>query len=280
MGTGPSLPASIGSAARSSIPSSGPTRSTTTGKRVVVIGSGATAVTLVPALADRAAHVTMLQRSPSYILSLPAVDPIAGVLERVLPAGLAYKLVRWKNVAVTVGIYELSRYRPATMKRLLRGLIARQLPAGYDVDRHFKPRYDPWDQRMCLVPDGDLFEAISAGRVSVITDQIDSFTETGHRARLGVRARRRHDRHRHRAEDGPVRRHLAERRRKRGSAARRARLSRHAGHRRSEHGVRVRVREPVLDARKRPSLSAGLPDAAPHGRATDTRTARRSARRA
>jgi cation diffusion facilitator CzcD-associated flavoprotein CzcO len=149
------------------------------GKRVVVIGSGATAVTLVPALARRAAHVTMLQRSPSYILSLPAVDPVAGLLGRVLPAGLAYRLVRWKNVLLTVGIYELSRYRPATMKRLLRGLISRQLPAGYDVERHFQPRYDPWDQRMCLVPDGDLFEAISDGRVSVITDHIESFTENG-----------------------------------------------------------------------------------------------------
>jgi monooxygenase len=149
------------------------------GKRVVVIGSGATAVTLVPALAQRAAHVTMLQRSPSYILSLPAVDPVAGLLERVLPERGAYRLVRWKNVGLTVGIYALSRHRPETMKRLLRGLIARQLPAGYDVDRHFQPSYDPWDQRMCLVPDGDLFEAISGGGVSVITDQIASFTETG-----------------------------------------------------------------------------------------------------
>jgi monooxygenase len=149
------------------------------GKRVVVIGSGATAVTLVPALAQRAAHVTMLQRSPSYILSMPAVDPIAGLLARLLPAQPAYSLVRWKNVGLMVGIYGLSRRRPATMKRLLRGLIARQLPAGYDVDRHFNPRYEPWDQRMCLVPDGDLFEAISDGRVSVITDQIESFTETG-----------------------------------------------------------------------------------------------------
>ena len=149
------------------------------GKRVVVIGSGATAVTLVPALAQRAAHVTMLQRSPSYILSLPAVDPLATLLGRLLPARLAYTLVRWKNVALTVGIYGLSRGRPETMKRLLRGLVARQLPAGYDVERHFAPSYDPWDQRMCLVPDGDLFEAISGGRVSVITDQIESFTETG-----------------------------------------------------------------------------------------------------
>ena len=114
----------------------------------MVIGSGATAVTLVPALAQGAAHVTMLQRSPSYILSLPGIDPVAGALERVLPAQSAYSLVRWKNVALTVGIYGLSRRRPQTMKRLLRGLAARRLPAGYDVDRHFGPSYEPWDQRM------------------------------------------------------------------------------------------------------------------------------------
>ena len=149
------------------------------GKRVVVIGSGATAVTLVPALAQRASHVTMLQRSPSYILSLPAVDPVAGLLGRILPARSAYRLVRWKNVGMTVGIYGLSKQRPETMKRLLRGLAARQLPDGYDVDRHFQPSYDPWDQRLCLVPDGDLFKAISDNRVSVMTDQIESFTETG-----------------------------------------------------------------------------------------------------
>jgi monooxygenase len=149
------------------------------GKRVVVIGSGATAVTLIPALAERAKQVTMLQRSPSYIVSLPAVDPLAGVLDRVLPTRLAYPIVRWKNVLLTVGLYGLSRRRPATMKRLIRKLLERRLPPGYDIDTHFKPRYEPWDQRMCIVPDGDLFEAISAGRVSVVTDRIETFTENG-----------------------------------------------------------------------------------------------------
>ena len=149
------------------------------GKRVVVIGSGATAVTLVPALAERAAHVTMLQRSPSYIVSLPALDPIAGALGRVLPARLAYPVVRWKNVMIALAIYGLSRRRPAAMRRLIRHWAKRRLPAGYDIDTHFNPSYEPWDQRMCLVPDGDLFEAIGAGRVSVVTDRIETFTETG-----------------------------------------------------------------------------------------------------
>jgi monooxygenase len=149
------------------------------GKRVVVIGSGATAVTLIPALAQRAAHVTMLQRSPSYIISLPAVDPVAGVLARLLPTRLAYPLVRWKNVMLALGIYGLSRRRPATMRRLIRGFLKRKLPAGYDIDTHFNPSYEPWDQRMCIVPDGDLFDAIGAGRVSVVTDRIQTFTENG-----------------------------------------------------------------------------------------------------
>jgi monooxygenase len=149
------------------------------GKRVVVIGSGATAVTLVPAMAERAAHVTMLQRSPSYVLALPSLDVVAGWLYRVLPAGVAYRIVRWKNVMVTVSIYGLSKRRPATAKRILRKLLERRLPAEYDIDKHFTPQYNPWDERMCLVPDGDLFDAISAGRVSVVTDHIDRFTETG-----------------------------------------------------------------------------------------------------
>ena len=149
------------------------------GKRVVVIGSGATAVTLVPALARRAAHVTMLQRSPSYIISLPAVDPLAGLLGRVLPSRLAFPIVRWKNVMLTLAIYNFSRRRPAAMKRLIRTLLARRLPPGFDVDMHFNPRYEPWDQRMCLVPDGDLFNAIGDGRASVVTDHIETLTETG-----------------------------------------------------------------------------------------------------
>jgi monooxygenase len=148
-------------------------------KRVVVIGSGATAVTLVPAMARSAAHVTMLQRSPSYILSLPSEDPIANVLRRVLPAKAAYPIVRWKNVLLTMLSFQLSRRRPQLAKALIRRGVERRLPSGYDVDTHFNPRYSPWDQRLCLVPDGDLFKAISAGRASVVTDQVDTFTEKG-----------------------------------------------------------------------------------------------------
>jgi monooxygenase len=150
-----------------------------TGKRVVVIGSGATAVTLIPALAQRAQHVTMLQRSPSYIISLPALDPIAGLLARVLPSRLAYPIVRWKNVLIALAIYTFSRRRPATMRRLIRKLTQRRLPRGFDTDTHFTPSYEPWDQRMCVVPDGDLFDAIGDGRVSVVTDRVETFTETG-----------------------------------------------------------------------------------------------------
>jgi len=149
------------------------------GKRVVVIGSGATAVTLIPALARRAGHVTMLQRSPSYIIALPAIDPIAGLLGHILPKRLAYPIVRWKNVQLALAIYNFSRRRPAGMRRLLRRLLARRLPPGFDVDTHFNPRYEPWDQRMCIVPDGDLFDAISDGRASVVTDRIETLTERG-----------------------------------------------------------------------------------------------------
>jgi cation diffusion facilitator CzcD-associated flavoprotein CzcO len=149
------------------------------GKRVVVIGSGATAVTLVPAMADSAAHVTMLQRSPSYVVSLPAEDPVAKLVGRVLPPKASYALLRWKNVLLTMLSFELSRRRPRAMKRLIRKGLEHRLPEGYDIDTHFKPRYNPWDQRLCLVPDGDLFEAIVDGRASIVTDRIETITETG-----------------------------------------------------------------------------------------------------
>jgi monooxygenase len=149
------------------------------GKRVVVIGSGATAVTLIPAMAPQAEHVTMLQRSPSYVLSLPARDPIADFVRRVLPPRAAYPIVRWKNVTLATALFQLSRRRPAFVKRLLRKGVEKQLPAGYDVDTHFKPTYEPWDQRLCLVPDGDLFKAIRRGDASVVTDRIETFTEKG-----------------------------------------------------------------------------------------------------
>jgi monooxygenase len=155
------------------------------GKRVLVIGSGATAVTLVPAMARDAAHVTMLQRSPSYIVSLPSVDPIAQFLRRVMPERAAYTVTRWKNVLLQSGFYRLSRRRPEFVKRLIRRGVEKHLPEGYDLDTHFKPYYNPWDQRLCLVPDGDLFEAISEGRASVVTDHVETFTETGVKLRSG-----------------------------------------------------------------------------------------------
>ena len=155
------------------------------GKRVVVIGSGATAVTLVPAMAEEAAHVTMLQRSPTYIASLPAEDPLAGALRRVLADKAVYTIVRWKNVLLQTAFYQLSRRRPQAVKKMVRRGVERALPAGYDIDKHFKPRYNPWDQRMCLVPNGDLFKAIRDGSASVVTDTIDAFTESGIRLDSG-----------------------------------------------------------------------------------------------
>ena len=149
------------------------------GKRVVIIGSGATAVTLAPAMATDAAHVTMLQRSPSYMVSLPSEDPVAERVRRVLPERLAHSALRWKNLLLMMGSYQLSRRAPKLMRRLMRAGVEKALPPGYDVDTHFSPSYDPWDQRLCLVPDGDLFEAIGSGRVSVVTDSVKSFTETG-----------------------------------------------------------------------------------------------------
>ncbi|HEX4384871.1 MAG TPA: NAD(P)/FAD-dependent oxidoreductase [Myxococcales bacterium] len=150
-----------------------------TGKRVVVIGSGATAVTLVPELAKSAAHVTMLQRSPSYVLSMPASDPLANLLRRLLPVKAAYAAVRWKNVLVTMLLFQISRRWPRFMRKLLRKQAVRALPRGYEVETHFNPRYQPWDQRLCLVPDGDLFQAIHAGRASVVTGEISRFNEQG-----------------------------------------------------------------------------------------------------
>jgi monooxygenase len=155
------------------------------GKRVVVIGSGATAVTLVPAMADRAAHVTMLQRSPSYVVTLPAEDPVANLLRRLLPSKAAYAIVRWKNVLLMMASFKLSRWKPELMKKVIRRGVMRRLPAGYEVDLHFKPRYNPWEQRLCLVPDNDLFDVISDGRASIVTDDVDTFTETGVRLASG-----------------------------------------------------------------------------------------------
>jgi cation diffusion facilitator CzcD-associated flavoprotein CzcO len=148
-------------------------------KRVVVIGSGATAVTLAPALAASAAHVTVLQRSPGYIVTQPSADPVTRMLRRWLPAHLAGPVVRWMKALTTQAFYQLSRSRPELVKRMLRKQLERQLPTGYDIDTNFTPRYDPWDQRLCVTPDGEFFAAIRSGRLDVVTDEVDTFTEGG-----------------------------------------------------------------------------------------------------
>jgi monooxygenase len=150
-----------------------------TGQRVVVIGSGATAVTLVPALAETAAHVTMLQRSPTYVVALPSQDRLANWLRRHVSTGLAFGLVRWRNILFTVYFYNLCKRKPALVKRKIMGWVRDHLGTDYDVEKHFAPHYNPWDQRLCLVPDADLFRAIKAGKAETVTDEIKTLTENG-----------------------------------------------------------------------------------------------------
>jgi cation diffusion facilitator CzcD-associated flavoprotein CzcO len=155
-------------------------------KRVVVIGSGATAVTLAPAIAEKAAHVTMLQRSPTYMVSRPSEDLIANSLRQKLPAMLAYQLTRWKNVLLGMWFFRLARRKPEKVKAGIINLISNQLGPDYDVGTHFTPRYNPWDQRLCLVPDGDLFREINAGRLSIVTDHVGRFTPAGIKLKSGA----------------------------------------------------------------------------------------------
>ena len=154
-----------------------------TGRRVVVVGSGATAVTLVPALAPVAEHVTMLQRSPSWVLALPRTDAKALALREALPGSLGTTAVRWRSIVLATALYQMARRRPARTAAMLTAGVRRALPpregAGYDVDVDFAPAYDPWDQRLCFVPDGDLFAALRGGRASVVTDRVETFTPTG-----------------------------------------------------------------------------------------------------
>jgi len=150
-----------------------------TGKRVVVIGSGATAMTLVPAMAPDTAHITMLQRSPTYVVSRPDVDRLANRLRAVLPDRTAYAITRAKNIAFQQWIYHQTRTHPDKVKERLLDMVRKELGPDYDVEKHFTPRYNPWDQRLCLVPNSDLFEAIRSGKASVVTDQIVTFTEHG-----------------------------------------------------------------------------------------------------
>ncbi|MBJ8346575.1 NAD(P)/FAD-dependent oxidoreductase [Antrihabitans sp. YC2-6] len=155
------------------------------GKRVVIIGSGATAVTLAPSMAADAEHVTMLQRSPTYIVSMPATDKLANKFRRHLPTRTAYALTRAKNVSFATAIYQLCQRYPEAMKKRIRQMQEGWLPKGYDIDTHFTPSYNPWDQRLCLVPNGDLFRSIRKGEVSIVTDHIDTFTERGLKLKSG-----------------------------------------------------------------------------------------------
>lgn len=149
------------------------------GQRVVVIGSGATAVTLVPAMAERAAHVTMLQRSPTYVVTRPSQDALAQRLRRWLPERAAYATTRWKNILESIVLFRLARSKPREIRRHIVRMAAAQLGPTVDVEKHFTPSYDPWDQRVCVVPDGDLFRALRRGSASVVTDQIERFTPSG-----------------------------------------------------------------------------------------------------
>jgi cation diffusion facilitator CzcD-associated flavoprotein CzcO len=156
------------------------------GRKVVVIGSGATAVTLVPEMARTADHVTMLQRSPTYVVSRPAEDGIANWLRAKLPAMTAYNITRWKNVLMQLLFFNIARKKPEKTKERLLGLVRDHLGPDYDIETHFTPRYNPWDQRLCLVPDADLFDSLKAGTSSVVTDQIETFTETGLKLKSGA----------------------------------------------------------------------------------------------
>ena len=155
------------------------------GKKVVVIGSGATAMTLVPAMANDVAHIVMLQRSPTYVVSRPDKDSIANALRTFLPESWAYAVTRWKNVTLQQYMYRRTRTQPAKVKKALVDMVQKELGPEYDVATHFTPRYNPWDQRLCLVPNSDLFEAIRSGKASVVTDHIDAFVENGIRLKSG-----------------------------------------------------------------------------------------------
>jgi len=150
------------------------------GKNVVVIGSGATAVTLIPSLVNGGVgHVTMLQRSPTYIGALPLEDSVAKQVNKYLPKHLAHFINRWKQIGYSTGQYQIARKFPSVFKKALRQMATRRLPEGFDYDKHFSPRYNPWDERVCLAPNGDLFKAIRSGKAGVVTDTIETFTATG-----------------------------------------------------------------------------------------------------
>jgi monooxygenase len=154
-------------------------------KKIVIVGSGATAVTLMPVLAEQAEHVTMLQRSPTYMMSRPFVDKFANFLRKIMPEKWAYAVTRWKNITRGDWFYKRTRTSPDKVKEMIFDALRKELDADYDIEKHFTPSYDPWDQRMCLVPDGDLFVSLNSGKSSIVTDQIDTFTPAGIKLQSG-----------------------------------------------------------------------------------------------
>ena len=158
-----------------------------TDKKVLVIGSGATAITIVPSMADKTSHITMLQRSPTYVFTRPAEDKIAKFLRKIMPMRAAFKLTRWKNVLLNIYMFRKARTKPDDVRKFLRGMAVEELAgSGVDVDVHFNPTYNPWDQRLCLIPDADLFKVLKDGSASIVTDHIDTFTETGVKLKSGA----------------------------------------------------------------------------------------------
>ena len=237
------------------------------GKKIVVIGSGATAVTLIPALADSGAgHVTMLQRSPTYIGSLPDVDPFTVRTNKSLPDKPAYVLNRWKSILFQSAQYQISRRFPKFMRKTLMTMAQRRLPEGYDVEKHFGPSYNPWDQRLCLAPNGDLFKTIRKGKADVVTDTIERFTKTGIKLASGEELRGRHHRHRNGFEPAAVRRRGDPAQRRAGRADRHHGLQGHDADPHAEHGVHHRLHQRVVDAEGRPGVGVRLPRAELHGR--------------
>ncbi len=221
------------------------------GKKIVVIGSGATAMSLIPALAEKAAKVTMLQRSPTYIFSGSRYSAFTELLRKILPRRVAHSIIRQRSALLEGVIWFLARKTPGFVKWLIRQGAVKNLPEGYDVDTHFKPRYNPWDQRLCLIPDADLYAAISDGRAEVVTDHIDHFDSTGIVLTVRQSSGRRCRRHRHRSAAAGARRSDGVHRRRRDQAAGPLRLQGPHARGRAEPVLVRRLHQRLVDAARR-----------------------------
>ena len=218
------------------------------GKRLVVIGSGATAVSMIPSLTERAAHVTMLQRTPSYMMSLQRVPPVLNGIRKVLPRRVSHWIARSFMALFGSLIWLVARRAPGFSKRLLRGIAEKNLPAGYDIDTHFTPPYNPWDQRLCFILGGDLYQAVAAGDVEMVTDHIDHVDATGIALKLRQAPRRRRDHHRDRYPVAGAGRSHGQHRRREDQPARAVRLPASPSRRCAQRGMVLRLLERIMDA--------------------------------